>query len=84
VPVWSYSADMEIHKKALALIRVLGDRGSIHAAMEADARLEAGDLDGAGQWRMVPRVIRKMKEPKGADALTSGLFRSTAQPQSRR
>jgi hypothetical protein len=43
-----------------------GDQAAIHAAMEADARLEAGDLDGAATWRMVLRAVRGMMESGGA------------------
>jgi len=57
---------MEIHEKALALIREHGDKATIFAAMEADTRLAPGDLDGAGQWRVVLRAIRRMMEPEGA------------------
>ena len=42
-----------------------GDKAPIFAAMEADARLVAGDLDGAATWRMVLRAIRGMTEPEG-------------------
>ncbi len=43
-----------------------GDKAPIHTAMEADACLEAGDMDGATHWRLVRRAIRGMVEPEGS------------------
>lgn len=42
-----------------------GDTAPIHAAMEADARLESGGLDGAAHWRLILREIRGMVKPGG-------------------
>ena len=55
--------DTDISSAAASIVREYGDRAPIHAAMEADAMLEAGDLDGAAHWRMVLRAIRGMVEP---------------------
>ncbi len=40
-----------------------GEDAPIHAAMRADAMLEAGDLDGCAVWR---RVLRAVEELQGA------------------
>jgi hypothetical protein len=57
--------DSDIWRAALAHMEQYGDQVPVFAAMEADARLEAGDLDGAGQWRMALRAIREMMKPEG-------------------
>lgn len=56
---------MDIHTTALDLIRKHGDSAPIFAAMEADTRLEAGDLDGAAHWRRVLAAIKRTVEPDG-------------------
>lgn len=58
--------DTDITSTAIALVREYGDQAAIYAAMEADARLEAGDLDGATHWRAVLRAVRGMVEPEVA------------------
>jgi hypothetical protein len=41
-----------------------GDEAAIHAAIEVDAMLEAGDMNGAAHWRLGLQAIREM-EPEG-------------------
>ena len=36
------------------------------AAMEADARLDAGDLDGAATWRRILDAIKHLQDTKPA------------------
>ena len=55
--------DLDIYRAATVIIKRYGEDAPIHAAMRADAMLEAGDLetniaggggvagDGAGGWR---------------------------------
>lgn len=57
--------DIDIPTAAIALIREHGDRASLFAAMEADAILEAGGIDGDAHWRLVLVAIRSMVEPVG-------------------
>ena len=52
--------DPAIRHCALALTDRHGDRASIYAAMEADERLDAGDLDRAAFWRRVVDAINDM------------------------
>ena len=49
--------DTDIPHTAVALILEHGDTAPIHAAMEADACLEAGDMDGAAKKRLVLRAV---------------------------
>lgn len=57
--------DTHTLESALSLIREHGDQAPIYAAMEADAMLDTGDLDGAAHWRRVLAAIREMVEPAG-------------------
>ncbi len=43
----------------------------IHAAMRADAMLEAGDLDGYAVWRRILRAVEELQgtEPKPGEAV---------------
>ena len=41
-----------------------GDDAPIHAAMRADAMLEAGDLDGYAVWK---RILRAVEELQGTE-----------------
>ena len=38
-----------------------GEDAVIHAAMRADAMLEAGDLDGYGVWKRVLRAVGELQ-----------------------
>ena len=53
----------DISHTAIALVREHGDTAPIHAATEADAALEAGDMDGTAVWRAVLRAVWGMVEP---------------------
>ncbi len=57
------TSDLDIYRSAAALIKQHGQDAPIHAAMRADAMLEAGDLDGVATWR---RILRAVEELQGA------------------
>ncbi len=44
---------LDIYRTANVLIKQQGEDAPIHAAMRADAMLEAGDLDGYAVWKRV-------------------------------
>jgi len=50
--------------------------------MEADARLEAGDMDGAAHWRLVLAAVRRMVEPGSGAALTLSRLLASSQAHS--
>jgi len=54
---------LDIYRSANLLVRQHGEDAPIHAAMRADAMLEAGDLDGYGVWK---RILRAVEELQGA------------------
>ena len=43
--------DLDIYRSAKTLVKQHGQDAPIHAAMRADAMLEAGDLDGYAVWK---------------------------------
>ncbi len=53
--------DIHIFRAAALLIKEHGDEASIHAAMEADAMLECGDMDGQAVWLQIVDAIRDMQ-----------------------
>ncbi len=56
--------DLDIYRAANVIIKQYGPDAPIHAAMRADAMLEAGDLDGAAVWK---RILRAVEELQRAD-----------------
>ncbi len=55
--------DRDIWRSANLLVKRHGEDAPIHAAMRADAMLEAGDLEGCAVWR---RILRAVEELQGA------------------
>lgn len=60
----------DILRSANALIRQYEEEASIFAAMEADARLDAGDMDAYMTWRRILAAIAELSrtEPEDDDA----------------
>ena len=54
--------DRDIFRTALDCMERRGDQAAIHAAMEADERLDAGDLDRAAFWRRVVAAIGDLRD----------------------
>ncbi len=63
--------DLDIFRSAQVLVKHHGDDAPIHAAMRADAMLEAGDLDGYAVWKRILRAVEELLGvvPGGTDAL---------------
>ena len=59
--------DIDIYREALTPIYRHGDQAAVHAALEADARLEDGNLDGAAAWHRILDAIKQIqnKNPTG-------------------
>ena len=55
------TADLDIYRSAHTLIQQHGDGAAIQAAMEADAMLDKGDLDGAAVWRRIVAAVNEMQ-----------------------
>ncbi len=52
--------DLDIYRTANVLIREHGADAPIHAAMRADALLEAGDLEGCAVFKRVLKAVEEM------------------------
>ncbi len=48
-----------------------GEDAPIHAAMNADAMLDKGDLDGVATWRRILRAVEELQgtAPKSGEAV---------------
>ena len=53
--------DLDIYRSANVLVKHHGQDAPIHAAMQADAMLEKGDLDGCAVWRRILRAVEKLR-----------------------
>ncbi len=63
--------DLDIYRSAQALIKQHGQDAPIHAAMRADAMLEAGDLGGVATWKRILQAVEELQgtEPKPGEAV---------------
>ena len=63
--------DLDIFRAANVITKEYGEDGPIHAAMRADAMLEAGDLDGYAVWKRILRAVEELQgtEPKPGEAV---------------
>ena len=59
---------IDIYRAAKLYIDQHGDQAALQAAMQADALLERGDLDGPAAWRKIIKAIEviQVTEPYGA------------------
>ncbi len=55
------TSDLDIYRSAVVLIKQHGRDAPIHAAMRADAMLEAGDLGGLAVWRRIVRAVEEIQ-----------------------
>ncbi len=55
--------DLDIYRSAQVLVKHHGEDAPIHAAMRADAMLEAGDLDS---YAVLKRILRAIEEIQGS------------------
>ncbi len=62
-------SELDIYRSAPVLVNQHGEDAPIHAAMRADAMLEAGDLDGYAVWK---RILRAVEELQGAVPAAGG------------
>ncbi len=62
------TSDLDIYRSANELIKQYGDAADIEAAMRADERLAAGDMDGEAVWLRILKAIKELlskERPKG-------------------
>ncbi len=51
------TSDLDIYRSANELIKQYGEAADIEAAMRADERLAAGDMDGEAVWLRIIKAI---------------------------
>ena len=61
------TSDLDIYRSARLLVDQHGAEAPIHAAMQADAMLDKGDLDGAAVWRRIVCAINELLEEQPGD-----------------
>ena len=54
------TSDIDVYRSAKLLIDQHGDEAPIYAAMEADAMLDKGDLDGQVVWMRILEAIKEL------------------------
>jgi len=53
---------IDIYRSANLLIKLHGEEATVFAAMQADACLEKGDLDGKVVWLAVIEAIKELQD----------------------
>ncbi len=62
------TSDLDIYRSANELIKRYGDAADIEAAMRADERLAAGDMEGEAVWIRIVKAIEELlskERPEG-------------------
>ena len=54
------TSDLDIYRSAKLLVDQHGEDAPISAAMQADKRMEAGDIDGCAVWKRVLRAVQEL------------------------
>jgi hypothetical protein len=63
------TSDLDIYRSANELIKQHGEVADIEAAMRADERLAAGDMEGEAVWLRIVKAIEELlseERPEGA------------------
>ena len=63
------TSDLDIYRSANELIKQRGEVADIEAAMRADERLAAGDMEGEAVWLRIVKAIEELgarEKPRGA------------------
>ncbi len=61
------SGDLDIYRSANELIKQYGDAADIEAAMRADERLAAGDMEGEAVWLRIMKAIAELLSEERPD-----------------
>ena len=52
--------DLDIYRSAQLLVKILDQDAPIHAAMNADAMLDKGDLGGYDVWKQIIKATKEL------------------------
>ncbi len=61
------TSDLDIYRSANELIKHFGDAADIEAAMHADERLAAGDMEGEAVWLRIAKAIEELLSEERPD-----------------
>ncbi len=61
------TSDLDIYRSANELIKQHGDAADIEAAMRADERLAAGDMEGEAVWFRIVKAIEELLSKERPD-----------------
>ena len=59
--------DLDIYRSANELIEQHGDAADIEAAMRADERLAAGDMEGEAVWLRIVKAVEELQAQERPD-----------------
>ncbi len=62
------TSDLDIYRSANELIEQHGDAADVEAAMHADERLAAGDMEGEAVWLRIVKAVEEVlseERPEG-------------------
>ncbi len=62
------TSDLDIYRSANELIKQFGGAADIEAAMRADERLAAGDMEGEAVWLRIVKAVEELlakERPEG-------------------
>jgi len=61
------TSDLDIYRSANELIKQHGEAADIEAAMRADERLAAGDMDGEAVWLRIVKAVEELRQREPGD-----------------
>ncbi len=61
------TSDLDIYRSANELIEQHGEAADIEAAMRADERLAAGDMEGEAVWLRIIKAIEELQSQERPD-----------------
>ncbi len=64
------TSNLDVYRSAAVTIKQHGEDAPIHAAMRADAMLEAGDLDGYAVWKRIVKAVGELLSKERPDGAT--------------
>ena len=59
--------DLDIYRSAQLIVDQHGDEAPIFAAMQADNKLERGDMEGMAAWHRIPAAVTVLVRPRPTD-----------------
>ncbi len=63
--------DLDIWRGANLLVKQHGEDAPIHAAMQADAMLEKGDLGGYAAWKRIVKAVEELLSKERSAGVTA-------------